>query len=499
MTAPVEATPELLPQVAQYEQWADELGMSELGDAVFPVTSLGSGQRTTLRLDLHNASDQPASGEVTLRLPDGFQAEAESEPFSSIPAGESGQVTFTVRNSDETLPTANEGGDYPYTAIVRTDDGAESSVEGGLELTPVTRIERAESAPTVDGTQSEGEYTGEELDLSRLWEGEDCENAGDCSAVGKVSWHGDALYVLAEVTDDTLGTKVEPNDCKRHWRSDSVEIALDPGLAAGDAGSARVPSENTATTFKAAIFPTTTNGEPCFSRDADNRQGPGAETAPGMEVAATVDEPYTGYTVEAKIDLADLPSAVDPERLGLNLFVYDSDTDDLTGQTRIGWSTWGGVQGDPYRWGVAAMPGYEPPADRPDQPIDPQIPSDAARSVESPQSILQSAATGIPLAGGPSAAPSNGKVLGPVRLADGVARGRVLATSPGTAYLFSWSSDGIADRTTLKWDGPGVREFELAAEPGSMVVVGFDGKDGGTAADARRVRPDGPVLFPARN
>ena len=42
--------------------------------------------------------------------------------------------------------------------------------------------------------------------------------------------------------------------------------------------------------------------------------------------------------------------------MGLNIFVYDSDTQDKTGQTRIGWSTWGGVQGDPYRWGVARCP-----------------------------------------------------------------------------------------------------------------------------------------------
>ena len=37
--------------------------------------------------------------------------------------------------------------------------------------------------------------------------------------------------------------------------------------------------------------------------------------------------PYAGYTVETKIPLADLPAAVDPSRLALNIFVYDSDTD----------------------------------------------------------------------------------------------------------------------------------------------------------------------------
>ena len=58
----------------------------------------------------------------------------------------------------------------------------------------------------------------------------------------------------------------------------------------------------------------------------------------------------------------------DPAHLGLNIFIYDSDTQDKTGQTRIGWSTWGGVQGDPYRWGHATLPGYTPPAGRPTDP-----------------------------------------------------------------------------------------------------------------------------------
>ena len=193
-----------------------------------------------------------------------------------------------------------------------------------------------------------------------------------------------------------LGTKVTPADCKRHWRTDSVEIALDP----------RGASENTATTFKTGIFPVTNDpahgNPPCFERDADNHQGD-ASTAPGMQVASVVSAPYSGYTLEVKIPLANLPAAVDPAHLGLNIFIYDSDTQDLTGQTRLGWSTYGGVQGDPYRWGHATLPGYTPPAGRPTTPSAPVIPQTAALSVDSPQSILQSATDNVPLGGGPAA------------------------------------------------------------------------------------------------
>src|SRR5699024_5072919 len=127
-------------------------------------------------------------------------------------------------------------------------------------------------------------------------------------------------------------------DAKRHWRTDSVEIAIDPLGTAG----------NTSETFKVGIFPTTEEGEPAAYRDADAYQGPVEETAPDFELASTVSDPYDGYTIEAMIPYDALPADIDPDNATMNIFIYDSETQDLTGQTRLGWSTWGGVQGDPY-------------------------------------------------------------------------------------------------------------------------------------------------------
>ena len=222
----------------------------------------------------------------------------------------------------------------------------------------MTTIPQAPAAPVVNGVEGAGEYPGPALDLSRLWEGSPCDSAADCSGTAKVAWRGDDLYLLVRVTDDVLGTKVAPTDCKRHWRTDSVEIALDP----------RGHSENTATTFKTGIFPTTTRRATAVLR-ARRRQPPGRpRDGAGDAGRLGVTRPTPGYTLEVKIPLADLPSAVDPAHLGLNIFIYDSDTQDLTGQTRLGWSTYGGVQGDPYRWGHATLPGYTPPAGRPTTP-----------------------------------------------------------------------------------------------------------------------------------
>ena len=83
------------------------------------------------------------------------------------------------------------------------------------------------------------------------------------------------------------------------------------------------------------------------------------ETAPGHGGGDDGRRRRTPATsIEAKIPATSLPGDGRPAtHMGFNAFVYDSDTQDKTGQTRIGWSTWGGVQGDPYRWGRASLDG----------------------------------------------------------------------------------------------------------------------------------------------
>ena len=369
----------------------------------------------------------------------------------------------------------------------------------------MTTVGQAGAAPTVDGVVSDGEYPGAALDVSRRWEGTACDSAADCSATARVAWRDDTLYVAVTVTDDVKGTALAASDCKRHWRTDSVEIAVDP----------RGTSENTSTTFKAAILPWTAEGGPCYLRDADAHQGDGPATAPGMTVAAKVSEPYTGYTVETAIPMALLPSAVDPQRVGLNILPYDSDTQDKTGQTRIGWSVWGGVQGDPYRWGRAVLDGYQPPADRPTAPADPVIPTAALSSLDSPQSIAQAVRTNVALAGMPSSRRGEQAWVETARWRAGAAVAGLRVRDEGTAHVFVVDADGVvgsvvaerrrepvgAGRRAGAFDPPAVR-----ARPGAGGLgrrVGWHVLLGGAAAlrqDSRTVShggaaagPDGPA------
>jgi LmbE family N-acetylglucosaminyl deacetylase len=470
-----------LPQVADFEAWVDANDYPQMEGFVKPVLTLPSGGSRQVEVTLTNFSADTQSGDVTLNLPAGFSADPASASYSDLAAGDQTVVSFTVTNTDPSLPTSNQGGnggDYDY-SIVTTANGTTSSTQPALELVPTTTVDAAATAPTVDGVVSAGEYAGAPLDLSRLWEGSTCESAQDCSAVGHLARSGDDLYVAVEVTDDTLGTVLDASDCKRHWRTDSVELAFDP---AGD-------SENTSTTFKLLALPTTTEGEVCYGRDADNNQGPGAETAPDVEVASTVSDPYTGYVIEAKIPATSLPSTVDPDHLGFNAFVYDSDTQDKTGQTRIGWSTWGGVQGDPYRWGVVRFPGWTPPDVPTSEPV---IPSEALSSADSPQTIAQAVRNGVPIGGGPAADPaSSARLQSAVAGSDSV-EATLRVRGPGEAHLFVVHRGVALGSLVERIDETGrvTREIPVEQAPpaGARVLLAFVADSGGTTSTVRAVR-----------
>jgi hypothetical protein len=322
----------------------------------------------------------------------------------------------------------------------------------------------------VDGVVSEGEYTGEAIDLSRVWEGDDPDSPQDASGSAQLAWDTDGLYIAVNVTDDTLGTVLPTLDAKRHWRTDSVEIAIDPlGTAS-----------NTSSTFKVGIFPTTEEGTPAAYRDADAHQGPVSDTAPNFLVASTLNEPYNGYVMETFIPFDAIPAPMDPEQGTLNIFIYDSDTQDKTGQTRLGWSTWNGVQGDPYRWGALSLQGF-PPAQTAvlEEPI---IPLDVAQSVNSPQSIAQSADDGVPLAGKAPVPDGEGVfVAGDATAAENGVSLNLESGSAGTAHLFVVGADGVVARDQTFALTPGA-SLDLTVPTlgnlaGGTVLLSFSSED----------------------
>lgn len=431
-----------LPQVAEFDEWAERAGMPWLRGSVPPVLTVPSGGSREVAMTVTNRSDVVQTGTVTVAPPAGFAVDAREKPFAAIAPGRSTAVPFTFTSTDPALPTANQGGDHPYQLSARTQTGLTAAERPALELAPATSVPAVPAAPVIDGVAAPGEYPGAPLDLSRRWEGDQpCDGPADCSGTARLSRSGETLNVFAEVRDSVRGAALATADCKRHWRTDSLEIALDPSGT----------SENTATTMKLAVLPFTAGGPACAERDADNHQGPASQTAPGVRFAST---PVPGgYTVEVAIPLAALPGPVDPARLGLNLLVYDSDTPDQTGQTRIGWSTWPGVQGDPYRWGVAALPGYQPPGGA--RAARPVIPSEALASRESPRSVEQALTVRMPLSGGPSTPPGASGWLTSADKDDNAVEVRFASSGRGVLSVLLRDADGTAGSATTSVDGPG--------------------------------------------
>ncbi|WP_084470372.1 PIG-L family deacetylase [Jiangella gansuensis] len=460
--APVRGTLEPLPEIEQFRTWTAANGVEHLNSLILPLLALGSGLSREVRVDLTNTGERPQSGTVTLSAPDGFSVSPASQDYQDLAPGGTGAVTFTVTNTDTSLPTSNrapDDGRYPI-EITTTYDGGSGTQAAALLLVPALSLVKATTPPRVSGDVDESEFPGEIIDISTLWEGTEAP-AEDISGHAKITYTDDAFYVYVNVTDDTLGFVLPPEDTKRQRRTDSVEINIDP----------RGTSANTSTVFIAGIFPITddpANGNPpSFHRDRDNRQGPGPETAPGMEVAASVSDPYTGYTLVAKIPFDVLPDTLDPEHVGFNILVNDSDTQDKSTQTRIGWSTWRGVRADPYRWAVVSLPDL--PA-QPATPVEPVLPDTAALSVDSPQSILQSAGDNVPLGGWRSLGDRSIEIQD-ASAADGVVTARLRARRGGLARVFVW------DGTTVL----GRQDVDVSAGRHSVTVPLTETGSGGSA------------------
>ncbi|BCJ66576.1 sugar-binding protein [Polymorphospora rubra] len=477
-TAPVRGTLEPLPEIGNFREWTQRHKVQSLDALIESMLSIPSGGTRDVRVDLHNHSHEAQSGTVKLHVPAGFTVAQQDLPYSDLQPGAKGAVTFSVTNSDASLPTSNRApnnGAYPV-QIETTHNGGSATEPGVFNLVPVTAIPKASSAPVVDGTAGPGEYTGEVIDISTRWEGT-AAPAEDISGTAQLTFTDDALYVMLSITDDVLGTVLPAEDCKRPRRNDNVEFGIDP----------RGDSANTSTVFNVALFPITkdpANGNPpCFARERDNHQGPGPETAPGMEVASVVtSNPYVGYRIEAKIPFSVLPDAIDPARMGMNILVNDSDTQDLTAQTRVGWSTWSGVRADPWRWGVATLDGL---ANQPSAPKAPIMPDTAAMSVNSPQTILQSSSDKVAPGGWP-ALPKNTITVPKLFASDDAVTLRLRAKAAGTANVYVWDGNKVLAQKTVEVTGNNldlVLPLTAPLPAGSTLLVSYE-RDGATTGVA---------------
>jgi hypothetical protein len=215
-----------------------------------------------------------------------------------------------------------------------------------LKPIPLAELREAHQAPGPDPFQRDqwAEATVLKIPHTLNWEGTAASDA-DSSATVHLRYTRDAFHALVNVHDDHVVSNIAPNDIRGHWRSDSIEICVDP----------EARSEHTLSTFKVGIFPFDTDGNVRAARDADARQGPIEQTAPGMQLASR--RTPTGYEIATSIPWPLL--GVDPRPghlMGFNILIYDGDKPDAAvgeniNKSRLAWSPQRGVQGRPEDWG----------------------------------------------------------------------------------------------------------------------------------------------------
>ena len=247
-------------------------------------------------------------------------------PHSIRPIPDSDLAEYTIR----VVPLGSSREDVKLTA---RSGSLEATVN--LHLIPILEIRRAKEP--LDGT-------GIAIQPTHLVQGK-VDNTEDLYASFDVAYDRDHLIVLVRVIDDAIISNIAPNDIKGHWRSDSVEICLDPNPG----------SEHTLNTFKLGIFPFDSTGQVRAARDADANQGPIERTAPDIKLKS--ERLPSGYTIQASIPWKYIGAK--PKRgatLGFNLIIYDGDKKDAApgeniNEGRIAWSPRPGVQGRPEDWG----------------------------------------------------------------------------------------------------------------------------------------------------
>jgi len=324
------------PAFARYRAWVKEQGIEQAAIKLPGDLPLVAGEASAVRLHLTNHGAAALEGDLAIVAPTGWLVQPARQRIK-IPTTAISEIELRV------TPPAEVRSDAELSA---TFTSTEATIETKAMVHPLphARAIRLKTPPTLDGT----DFGWEKVPMltiapTNLVQGKVTDEA-DSSAVFRVAHDGKTLFVDVQVKDDVVITNIAPNDIRGHWRSDSVEICLDP------VGGA----EHTMGCYKLGIFPFDTTGVVRAARDADANQGPIEETAPKTRLASrrTAD----GYRIQAAIPFEEIGLAPGKERLGFNLIIYDGDKRDAAlgeniNKSRIAWAPCSGVQGRPEDWG----------------------------------------------------------------------------------------------------------------------------------------------------
>ena len=333
---PIEVSFRQRPAFAHYQQWMEAQGIEHLAAQFAADPPLIRGEANELPVQLVNRGAATVEGELVLEAPAGWKVEPPRQRVRVV-RNRTEPVLFRV-----TPPAGTTNREL--TATLTTPNGSLVATAKAQPL-PRARVPRVKAAPALDGSNRGWENVPAlQIRPADLFQGNVADEA-DSSASVRLVHDGQTLFLNVEVKDNVVVTNIAPDDIKGHWRSDSVEICLDP------AGGA----EDTMGCYKLGVFPFDTSGVVRAARDADANQGPVEETAPRTRLASSRTE--DGYRIQAAIPFQEIGLDYRKKRrFGFNLIIYDGDKRDAVlgeniNKSRIAWAPRAGVMGRPEDWG----------------------------------------------------------------------------------------------------------------------------------------------------
>ena len=333
---PIEVSFRQRPAFAHYQQWMEAQGIEHLAAQFAADPPLIRGEANELPVQLVNRGAATVEGELVLEAPAGWKVEPPRQRVRVV-RNRTEPVLFRV-----TPPAGTTNREL--TATLTTPNGSLVATAKAQPL-PRARVPRVKAAPALDGSNRGWENVPAlQIRPADLFQGNVADES-DSSASVRLVHDGQTLFLNVEVKDNVVVTNIAPDDIKGHWRSDSVEICLDP------AGGA----EDTMGCYKLGVFPFDTSGVVRAARDADANQGPVEETAPRTRLASSRTE--DGYRIQAAIPFQEIGLDYRKKRrFGFNLIIYDGDKRDAVlgeniNKSRIAWAPRAGVMGRPEDWG----------------------------------------------------------------------------------------------------------------------------------------------------
>lgn len=332
------------PALTRFRVWAEEQKISHLVAGLPSDLPVVVGKTNTMTFVVTNHDSQAEEAEVTFEAAAGWQL----TPMTAT-------ATLAPNEQHEISLTLTPPADARENAMIKASVGTPRQVEDAWAEALVHPVPHANLAslafkPKLDGS-SDRWKTLEPFSITpdQRVQG-NADSPADLSSEIRTGYDTEFLYVDALVHDDAVVSNIAPNDIRGHWRTDAIEICVDPSGT----------SEHTLTCFKVGIFPFDLEGNTRAARDADANQGPIEETAAGMTASAV--RTATGYRVQTAIPwkAIGIDTPAKGQVIGFNVILYDGDKIEAAigeniNECRLAWAPRSGVQGRPEDWGKLTL------------------------------------------------------------------------------------------------------------------------------------------------